>query len=159
MVLLYLEALAAIALSLSILFEVEKEWRWSVTYHQRTALDWLGNFDSSRDEIERILRNVYGKDTILWVRRWRWFFLATAGLFGYAGGSECGVSHYRMRAASGYPGRLTAWRFGGCCFSRAFEATISGAVPPRVFRAAIIRLNHDRVSPAKTPCRQWVRVV
>ena len=29
----------------------------------------------------------------------RWFFLATAGLFGYAEGSEWGVSHYRMKAA------------------------------------------------------------
>ena len=38
------------------LFEVEKEWRWSGTHYQRTALDWLGNFDSSRDEIEAILR-------------------------------------------------------------------------------------------------------
>ena len=27
------------------LFEVEKEWRWSGTHYQRTALDWLGNFD------------------------------------------------------------------------------------------------------------------
>ena len=33
------------------------------------------------------------------MRRWRWFFLATAGLFGYAGGSEWGVSHYRLKAA------------------------------------------------------------
>jgi cyclopropane-fatty-acyl-phospholipid synthase len=80
------------------LFEVEKEWRWSGTHYQRTALDWLGNFDSHRDEIEGILRNVYGNDTALWMRRWRWFFLATAGLFGYADGSEWGVSHYRMRA-------------------------------------------------------------
>lgn len=30
-------------------------------------------------------------------RRWRWFFLAPAGLFGYADGSEWGVSHYRMK--------------------------------------------------------------
>jgi cyclopropane-fatty-acyl-phospholipid synthase len=80
------------------LFEVEKEWRWSGTHYQRTALDWLGNFDSRRDEIEAILRNVYGNDTSLWMRRWRWFFLATAGLFGYADGSEWGVSHYRMKA-------------------------------------------------------------
>jgi cyclopropane-fatty-acyl-phospholipid synthase len=79
------------------LFEVEKEWRWSGTHYQRTALQWLGNFDSHRDEIERILRKVYGNDTALWMRRWRWFFLATAGLFGYADGSEWGVSHYRMR--------------------------------------------------------------
>ena len=80
------------------LLEVEKEWRWSGTHYQRTALDWLGNFDSNRDEIEAILRNVYGNDASLWMRRWRWFLLATAGLFGYAGGSEWGVSHYRMRA-------------------------------------------------------------
>jgi cyclopropane-fatty-acyl-phospholipid synthase len=80
------------------LFEVEKEWRWSGTHYRRTALDWLGNFDAHRDAIEAVLRDVYGHDTSLWMRRWRWFFLATSGLFGYAGGSEWGVSHYRMRA-------------------------------------------------------------
>jgi cyclopropane-fatty-acyl-phospholipid synthase len=81
------------------LFEVEKEWRWSGTHYQRTALDWLSNFDRHRDEIDDILRPVYGSDTPLWMRRWRWFFLATAGLFGYADGSEWGVSHYRMKAS------------------------------------------------------------
>jgi cyclopropane-fatty-acyl-phospholipid synthase len=80
------------------LFEVEKEWRWSGAQYQRTALDWLANFDAHHDEIETILREVYGADTQLWMRRWRWFFLATSGLFGYAGGSEWGVSHYRMKA-------------------------------------------------------------
>jgi cyclopropane-fatty-acyl-phospholipid synthase len=81
------------------LFEVEKEWRWSGTHYQRTALDWLANFDAHRGEIDDVLRPVYGSDTSLWMRRWRWFFLATAGLFGYADGSEWGISHYRMRAA------------------------------------------------------------
>jgi cyclopropane-fatty-acyl-phospholipid synthase len=80
------------------LFEVEKEWRWSGTHYQRTAQDWLDNFDAHREEIESVLRNVYGGKTALWMRRWRWFFLATAGLFGYADGSEWGVSHYRMKA-------------------------------------------------------------
>jgi cyclopropane-fatty-acyl-phospholipid synthase len=80
------------------LFEVEKEWRWSGTHYQRTALDWLANFDSRRDEVEGILRELYGSDTALWMRRWRWFFLATAGLFGYADGIEWGVSHFRMKA-------------------------------------------------------------
>ena len=80
------------------LFEVEKEWRWSGTHYQRTALDWLGNFDSNGAEIEGILGEVCGNDTTLWMRRWRWFLLATAGLFGYADGSEWGVSHYRMKA-------------------------------------------------------------
>jgi cyclopropane-fatty-acyl-phospholipid synthase len=82
------------------LFEVEKEWRWSGVHYQRTALDWLKNFDRHRDAIERVLRPVYGSSTSLWMRRWRWFFLATAGLFGYADGSEWGVSHYRMTAAN-----------------------------------------------------------
>ena len=81
------------------LFEVEKEWRWSGVHYQRTAQDWLDNFDSHRDEIERALRKVHGGETALWMRRWRWFLLATAGLFGYAGGSEWGVSHYRLKAA------------------------------------------------------------
>jgi cyclopropane-fatty-acyl-phospholipid synthase len=79
------------------LFEVEKEWRWSGVHYQRTARDWLDNFDAHRDEIEGVLREVYGSDTALWIRRWRWFFLATSGLFGYAGGSEWGVSHYLLR--------------------------------------------------------------
>jgi hypothetical protein len=47
---------------------------------------------------EMAARPIYGDDTNLWMRRWRWFFLATSGLFGYAGGSEWGVSHYRMKA-------------------------------------------------------------
>jgi cyclopropane-fatty-acyl-phospholipid synthase len=82
------------------LFSVEKEWRWSGVHYQRTAADWLANFDLRRDEIEEMLQHVYGDETGLWMRRWRWFFLATSGLFGYAGGSEWGVSHYRMKAAS-----------------------------------------------------------
>jgi cyclopropane-fatty-acyl-phospholipid synthase len=80
------------------IFEVEKEWRWSGAHYQRTALDWLANFDANRDEIEPVLRAVYDGETALWMRRWRWFFLATAGLFGHASGSEWGVSHYRMKA-------------------------------------------------------------
>ena len=81
------------------LFEVEKEWRWSGVHYQRTAQDWLANFDLRREEIEQVLCHVYGEETALWMRRWRWFFLATSGLFGYADGSEWGISHYRMKAA------------------------------------------------------------
>jgi cyclopropane-fatty-acyl-phospholipid synthase len=81
------------------LFEVEQEWRWNGTHYQRTAGDWLRNFDAARDDIERVLAPVYGEQTKLWMRRWRWFFLATSGLFGHAEGSEWGVSHYRLRCA------------------------------------------------------------
>jgi SAM-dependent methyltransferase len=53
------------------LFEVEKEWRWSGVHYQRTAQDWLANFDLRHDEIEEVLRHVYGDETALWMRRWR----------------------------------------------------------------------------------------
>ncbi len=81
------------------LFEVEQEWHWNGNHYRRTANHWLMNFDSNRDAIDAILREVYGADAPLWRRRWRLFFLATAGLFGHAGGDEWGVSHYRMRRA------------------------------------------------------------
>ena len=78
------------------LFTVEEEWRWSGVHYRRTALDWLANFDREREEIDLILSQVYGDEAALWRRRWRLFFLATAGLFGHAGGAEWGVGHYRL---------------------------------------------------------------
>jgi cyclopropane-fatty-acyl-phospholipid synthase len=78
-------------------FELEVDWRWSGEHYRRTAEEWLQNFDSNAVAIETILRRVYGDDTALWMRRWRLFFLATAGLFGTHGGSVWGVSHYRLQ--------------------------------------------------------------
>ena len=79
------------------LFRVAQAWRWNGRHYQRTALDWLDRFDRNRDAIECVLQGVYGEDTDLWMRRRRWFFLATAGLFGFAGGSEWGISHFRLK--------------------------------------------------------------
>lgn len=81
------------------LFKVEEQWRWDGRHYQKTALDWLANFDRHDAEVSALLREVYGADAGLWRRRWRLFFLATAGLFGHAGGQEWGVSHYRLRSA------------------------------------------------------------
>lgn len=78
-------------------FAVEQDWRWSGLHYQKTALDWLARFDANRHEIDRTLSNVYGADASLWCQRWRLFYLATAGLFGHAGGAEWGVSHYFLR--------------------------------------------------------------
>jgi len=79
------------------LFDVEAEWRWSGEHYQRTAHHWLENFDRHANAIDDVLRDVYGTDLAVWKRRWRMFFLATAGLFGDGGGDEWGVSHYRLR--------------------------------------------------------------
>ena len=78
------------------LFAVEAEWRWSGENYRRTALDWLDNFDDQQARIMPILRDVYGRDAGLWRRRWRLFFMATAGLWGHAGGAEWGVGHYQL---------------------------------------------------------------
>ena len=78
------------------LFHCEKSWRWSGDHYRRTAFDWLRNFDRNRASIDVILADVYGKDAALWRRRWRLFFLATAGLFGHDDGADWGVSHYLL---------------------------------------------------------------
>ena len=79
------------------LFEVDAEWRWSGEHYRRTALDWLNNFDHHAPAVDAIFRKVYGADALLWRRRWRVFFLATAGLFGDSRGAVWGVSHYRLK--------------------------------------------------------------
>jgi cyclopropane-fatty-acyl-phospholipid synthase len=79
------------------LFEVEDDWRWNGLNYEHTALDWLANYDRNAAEVMDVLRPVYGRDAKLWFRRWRLFFLATAGLFGHQGGTVWGVSHYRLK--------------------------------------------------------------
>lgn len=79
------------------LVDVEREWWWDGTHYRRTAENWLENFDRNTSEIEALLRTCYGKDAMLWRRRWRLFLHATIGLFGHNGGTEWGVSHYRLR--------------------------------------------------------------
>ncbi|MEL4403128.1 hypothetical protein AAEJ42_23170, partial [Shewanella algae] len=72
------------------LFTVEAEWRWSGAHYEKTALQWLANFDAHRPEIARVFQGVYGPHARVWMRRWRLFFLATAGLFGHRDGAEWG---------------------------------------------------------------------
>jgi cyclopropane-fatty-acyl-phospholipid synthase len=81
------------------LFEVEAEWRWNGAHYARTARAWLANFDRRQEAIGAVLSEVYGAAAPLWRRRWRLFFLATAGLFGEDDGEVWGVSHYRLRRA------------------------------------------------------------
>lgn len=81
------------------IFEVDAEWRWSGRHYEQTARDWLANYDARQDAILPVLRSAYGDDAAIWQRRWRLFFLATAGLFGHRDGKPWGVSHYRLRPA------------------------------------------------------------
>ena len=82
------------------LFLVETEQRWNGTHYQKTADQWLENFDNNRAAIDGILQKIYGDAAGLWARRWRLFFLATSGLFGHADGEEWGISHYLLSPAA-----------------------------------------------------------
>jgi cyclopropane-fatty-acyl-phospholipid synthase len=79
-------------------FQIEAEWRWNGRHYQRTAEAWLENLDANLPAVAKLLGGVYADEAPVWLRRWRLFFLATAGLFGYSHGEEWGVSHYRMKA-------------------------------------------------------------
>ena len=78
------------------LFQVEAQWEWDGTHYQRTAEHWLQNFDANAGPIGALLAAHYGPAAPLWRRRWRLFFLATAGLFGNDDGRAWAVSHYRL---------------------------------------------------------------
>jgi cyclopropane-fatty-acyl-phospholipid synthase len=73
---------------------LEGHWRVSGLHYARTAEAWLEQLDANRVEVERIVgrRAAAG---------WRVFFLACAELWGYAGGAEWLVSHYRFSKRAG----------------------------------------------------------
>ncbi len=78
---------------------VEAQWWLDGTHYQRTAAAWCRNLDARRPEVMTVLEAHYGQDAAVWFQRWRLFFLACEELFGYRGGQEWGVGHYRLRRA------------------------------------------------------------
>jgi cyclopropane-fatty-acyl-phospholipid synthase len=76
--------------------DLEEQWRVPGTHYQLTSEAWLANLDANEDAVMDVLRATYGADARRWFNRWRMFFLAVAELFGYAGGTEWFVAHYRF---------------------------------------------------------------
>ncbi|MEM9109906.1 MAG: cyclopropane-fatty-acyl-phospholipid synthase family protein [Planctomycetota bacterium] len=75
----------------------EADWWQDGTHYQKTAEAWLNNTDANRGQILECFEQTYGKASAeVWLRRWRIFFMACAELWGYRGGKEWGVSHYRF---------------------------------------------------------------
>jgi cyclopropane-fatty-acyl-phospholipid synthase len=80
---------------------LEKHWRLSGRHYRETAEAWLKNLDAARDDLLPVLAEVYGAaDAPRWLQRWRIFFMACAELWGYRGGEEWWVSHYRFAPRS-----------------------------------------------------------
>ena len=75
------------------------EWQLPGIHYARTAEAWLENLVMHRDDLVAVLGNARR------YQRWRVFFLACAELFGYAGGTEWLVAHYRFRPPSRTPSR------------------------------------------------------
>jgi cyclopropane-fatty-acyl-phospholipid synthase len=75
---------------------LEERWWIDGTHYQRTAAAWRANLESRWAEVHRVLRAHYGSEAERWYQRWRMFFLACEELFGYAGGTEWGIGHYRL---------------------------------------------------------------
>lgn len=76
---------------------LEQQWRLSGAHYQRTANHWLENQDKHRGEVLRVLEAAYGAaEAKRWHQRWRMFWMACAELFGYRGGNEWLVAHYRF---------------------------------------------------------------
>jgi cyclopropane-fatty-acyl-phospholipid synthase len=83
---------------------IKRHWRVNGRHYERTALDWLRRQDENKDAIMGIFRRAYGAaEAGRWFHRWRIFFLACAGLWGYNEGREWWVSHYLFEHATVSP--------------------------------------------------------
>ncbi len=76
---------------------IEAQWRVSGVHYQKTAEAWLLNLDRNRAAAREALATAAPPDGVeRALNRWRMFFMAVAELFGYAGGTEWLVGHYRF---------------------------------------------------------------
>lgn len=76
---------------------VRQHWWVDGRHYARTLRAWLARLDADRAGALDILREHYGPgEARRWLGRWRIFLLACAELFGYRGGSEWFVGHYRL---------------------------------------------------------------
>ena len=86
---------------------LEAQWRIDGRHYARTADHWLANLDARRKEALAVLDGRYGAaQRRRWLQRWRIFFMACSELWGFRGGQEWWVSHYRFKRRFRAPTRF-----------------------------------------------------
>ncbi len=75
---------------------LESRWEVDGVHYQKTAEDWLRNMDAGRETLRDVFAKTYGPDAKRMWHYWRVFFMSCAELWGYAGGREWMVCHYRF---------------------------------------------------------------
>ncbi len=76
---------------------IEREWHLDGTHYAKTAEAWHDNLLARwPDVVESFAGQEPHKDAEARAQRWRVFFLACAEMFGYRGGREWVVAHYRF---------------------------------------------------------------
>ena len=79
--------------------ELEDRWAVDGRHYARTSEAWLERLDERRGEVLSVLGARYGREAPRRLQMWRIFFMACAELWGFRGGREWGVSHYRFARA------------------------------------------------------------
>lgn len=74
---------------------LREQWTVDGLHYHKTCNAWIDRLDQNRELVLPILAEGYGNEALRWFHRWRLFFTACSELFGYRGGQEWFVSHYR----------------------------------------------------------------
>ena len=76
---------------------IERRWELSGEHYKKTARAWLENLDANRAAAVNTLGGEADPPAARRsVQRWRMFFIACEELFGWRGGTEWLVAHFRF---------------------------------------------------------------
>ena len=77
---------------------VSQQWTVDGTHYQKTSEAWLRKLDQNQERLVSLFaKDMSLSDARRQLQRWRMFFMACAELFGYRGGNEWFVEHYRFQ--------------------------------------------------------------
>jgi len=76
---------------------VENSWEVNGNHYVKTLESWLKRMDRNSNEIQILLKSIYGNDHRSWMGRWRIFLMSCSELFGMNNGTEWMVAHYLLQ--------------------------------------------------------------